>query len=237
MKRITELLRQFKAVFGSLRPSAMQQIYREFMEDKEKSGLMMLHRDDIYATGAPIHTTSTYMVELISRYAGKEIVDIGCAYGNYCKELNKMGFDCMGIDFNLDYCKEASKEITVCAMEAENLGFADKSVDTIVMSEVLEHIQNPYKALEEIVRVTRKNFILSVPNLDPVVECVKYNVVMHHFLEPTHVNFFTRAMLERFLKKYFPYVRVFEYGQFFNLSGKRLYYHLAAVASFEENNE
>lgn len=233
MKSVVELLRQFKAVFSSLRPSVIQQIYREFMEEKEKIGLMMLHRDDIYAAGAPIYTTSSYMVDFIETHAGKKILDIGCAYGNYCKKLQKKNFECIGIDANLDYCSKAHKGIPVCAMEAENLGFGNKSVDTIIMSEVLEHIRNPYKALEEVVRVARKNYILSVPNLDPIVECVKYNVVMHHFLEPTHVNFFTQAMLERFLKQYFPYVAIFQYGQFFNLSGKRLYYHLAALASFE----
>jgi hypothetical protein len=81
--------------------------------------------------------------------------------------------------------------------------------------------------------VIRKNLILTVPNLGPMADCVEHNLVMHHCLETTHFNFFTKKMLERFLRGFFPHVVVGEFGQFFNISGKELYYHLYAVAAFD----
>ena len=115
-------------------------------------------------------------------------------------------------------------------MSAESLQFDDNSFDTVIMFEVLEHLRNPDKALSEVKRVTRNNLVLTVPNLGPIVDCVEHNVVMHHFLEATHYNFFTKTMLERFLLDFFPHVEVREFGQFFDSSGEKLFYHLSAVA-------
>ncbi|MCP5104348.1 MAG: class I SAM-dependent methyltransferase, partial [bacterium] len=181
-----------------------------------------------------ITVPSYEMLDVIDKHAGKRILDIGCGHGVYGKDLLKKGYEYTGIEANEVYVREAKKHVDARHMEAESLDFPDNHFDSAVMFEVLEHLEDPYAALSEIVRVVRKNLIVSVPNIGPIVDCVEYNVVMHHFMESTHVNFFTEPMLERFLKNYFPYVKVMEFGQFFNLFGSNLYYHLAAVASFEK---
>ncbi len=217
-----------------IRNHVMKKIYADYFKLHEDRKSIMLNRVDLYSPGPPISVPSYEMLDLIEKYAGKTVLDIGCGHGVYGKELIKKGFEYTGIESNESYVKEAAKYVNAKHMRAEKLEFPDKSQDTVVMFEVLEHLEEPYTSLEEIVRVTRKNLIVSVPNIGPIVECVEYNVVMHHFLESTHVNFFTKNMLERFLKKYFPYVRVMEFGRFFNLSGSKLNYHLAAIASFEK---
>ncbi len=208
----------------------------DFFRLHEEKKTLMLHRVDLYSPGPPITVPSFEMLDFIYKHAGKKILDIGCGHGVYGKELIKKDYEYIGIEANGEYVKEASRHVDARLMRAEKLDFPDKSIDTVIMFEVLEHLEDPYAALEEIVRVTRKNVLISVPNIGPMVDCVEYNVVMHHFLESTHVNFFTSGMLKRFLKKYFPYVKVSEFGQFFNLSGSKLNYHLAAVASFEKNS-
>jgi 2-polyprenyl-3-methyl-5-hydroxy-6-metoxy-1,4-benzoquinol methylase len=212
----------------------MKKIYMDFFKLHEEQQTVMLHRVDLYSPGPPITVPSYEMLDLIHKHAGKSILDIGCGHGVYGKELIKKGHEYTGIETNEEYVKEAKKHVNVLHMQAEKLDFPDKHFDTVIMFEVLEHLEDPYKAMSEIVRVTRKNLVVSVPNVGPLVDCVEYNVVMHHFMESTHVNFFTKTMLERFLKKYFPYVKVKEFGQFFNLSGSKLYYHLAGIASFEK---
>lgn len=224
-------LRQKKRV---IRNPKLKKIYSDYFIFHEEKKPSMLHRADFYSPGPPITVPSFEMLALIDKYAGETILDVGCGHGVYGKELLKKGYRYTGIEANEEYVEEARKHVHVHCMRAEKLEFPDKNFDTVILLEVLEHLEDPYTALSEILRVTRENLIVSVPNISPMKECVEYNVVMHHFLESTHVNFFTKNMLERFLKKYFPYVLVKEFGQFFNLSGAKLYYQLAAVASFKE---
>ena len=233
MRTITQILRQFKAILKPSFTSGMKKIYSDFFKLHEENQVLMLHRDALYTPGPPHKHFSQKMLDLVQKYAGKQVLDIGCGHGVNCIELNKRGFKCIGIEINEQYVQEAQKYIEAYRMRAEKMDFPDKSFDTTIMLEVLEHLEDPYKALEEVVRVTRKNLILSVPNIEPLETLVEFNVIMHHFFECTHLNFFTKSMLERFLKKYFPYVKVGEFGQFFNISGKKLYYHLNAIASFE----
>ena len=236
MRTIAEILRQLKAILKPSSPSGIKKVYADFFKLHEDNRVPMLHRKDLYTPGPPHKHFSQKMLDLVQKYGGKEVLDIGCGHGVNCIELNKRGFHCIGIEINEDYVGEAQKYIEAHLMRAEKLQFPDKSFDTVIMLEVLEHLENPYAALEEIVRVTRKNLILSVPNIEPLETCVEYNVIMHHFFEVTHLNFFTKSMLKRFLEQYFPYVEVGEFGQFFNISGRKLYYHLSAVASFEKIN-
>ncbi len=233
MRSLSHILRQLKAVFTPTSSGGIRKIYSDFFQLHEDNQVDMLHRKDLYTSGPPHKHFSQRMLELVERYGGDRILDVGCGHGVNCIELNNRGYHCVGIEVNPDYASEAKKHVEAYHMNAEKLNFPDKSFDTVIMLEVLEHIEDPDAALKEIVRVARKNLILSVPNLSPLEVCVEYNVIMHHFFETTHLNFFTKSMLERFLLKYFPFVKVGEFGQFFNISGRRLYYHLTAVASFE----
>ncbi|MCP4219361.1 MAG: methyltransferase domain-containing protein [bacterium] len=231
---LSELWHRWKQHKQIIRNHVMKKIYQDFFDLHEERKSMMLHNVDLYSPGPPITVPSYEMLDLVEKYAGKTILDIGCGHAVYGKELLKKGFNYTGIEANEAYAKVAGQSVDATLMRAESLGFKDKSFDTVMMFEVLEHLDDPYTSLEEIVRVTRKNLILTVPNISPMIECVEYNVVMHHFLESTHVNFFTGKMLERFLKQYFPYVEVTEFGRFFNLSGSKLNYHLKAIASFDK---
>jgi 2-polyprenyl-3-methyl-5-hydroxy-6-metoxy-1,4-benzoquinol methylase len=233
MNGFSRILRQLKAIIKPPMGSGMRKIYTDFFNHHERANAKMLHRKDLYTPGPPHQHFSPKMLELVTHYAGEKILDIGCGHGVNCQELNRRGYQCTGIEANEAYARESMKHIEAYHMKAEKLDFPDKSFDTVIMLEVLEHLEDPYAALAEIVRVARKNLILSVPNIEPLGVCVEYNVIMHHFFEPTHLNFFTHPMLERFLSDYFPHVQVGQFGQFFNISGRRLFYHLSGVASFE----
>lgn len=243
IRRLKRLIRRTPRATGAfvtappecsiIRNPELRRLYEGFLATKEQEGLTMLHREDIYGSGPPVSSPSPLFVDLATRYAGRRVLDVGCGIGVYCRELQQRGHECVGIEFNRDYVAQARKHIDARYMSAENLEFEDQSFDTVIMFEVLEHLKNPDRAMAEIRRVTRTNVVLTVPNLGPIVDCVEHNLIMHHFLEATHYNFFTRTLLDRFLRQFFPEVRVEEIGKFFNLSGKDLFYHLFAVASAE----
>jgi ubiquinone/menaquinone biosynthesis C-methylase UbiE len=56
------------------------------------------------------------------------------------------------------------EHVAAQAMDATHLRFADESFDVVTMLEVLEHIPQAQRALDEAVRVARRFLVLSVPS-------------------------------------------------------------------------
>jgi len=191
------------------------------------------HRENIYGSGPPADVVSEEMLDFVIENAGRTILDVGCGIGAYIKRLEEKEFECVGIENNLEYVRIAKERgLDVRKMDARKLAFADRSFDTVIMIEVLEHVLEVDKVLSEVKRVTRKNFIVSVPNIGVLPYMAKYNVAPWHILEATHVNFFTKKILENTLRKYFRKVLVEEYGRFaLWIEEKELFYHLRAIAT------
>jgi hypothetical protein len=80
--------------------------------------------------------------------------------------------------------------------------------------------------------VIRGRALFSVPNLEILPYLHEWGVVPWHLLEADHKNFFTRASLRTLLRKYFPHVEVFPYGEhpLKTRDGIPLHVHLFAVA-------
>ena len=137
------------------------------------------------------------------KHAGKKILDFGCATGDYCLELKKFGFECVGVDINEEYIKIArEKEVDAYIIE-DQLPFSDNSFDTVILIEVLEHIVDPDKVLEEAKRVAKKNILITVPNCEGFEKLKRYNLTYAHFLAIDHKLFFTKDSLEQLLSKHF----------------------------------
>jgi SAM-dependent methyltransferase len=110
-----------------------------------------------------------------------------------------MGFWAVGCDLNYyDEWKTAGNNNFVVGT-AVKLPFCDKSFNSTIAFEVLEHIQDPDQALTEIARCTKEHLILSVPNCDINNNLRKYDLAMAHWTDPTHCNFFTKDSLVGFL--------------------------------------
>ena len=154
---------------------------------------------------------SSELVNFAMRHAGNRVLDIGCATGEYIQRLKDQGFECIGVDANPDYAKKANaKGIEAYCMDAKHLEFPDKSFDTTLLFEVLEHIDNPSEVLEEAKRVSRKNVLITVPNCTGFDKLSQMGLTFEHMLEKDHVNFFTKSDLEGLLSEQFKYFEVSE---------------------------
>ena len=103
------------------------------------------------------------------------ILDIGCGHR---KAPNSIGVDIkrtQGVDIIADVCR---------------LPFKDESIDEIICSEVLEHVADLVKAMEEIHRVLKPGgkVMIKVPHVKS----------LDAFRDPTHKNFFTIATMDYF---------------------------------------
>ncbi|MGE3609205.1 MAG: class I SAM-dependent methyltransferase [Bacteriovoracaceae bacterium] len=103
-----------------------------------------------------------YIFNLMEKFRGKKILDMGCGEGVFVKELKAKGFDIQGLDFN--YESDLVKKGSILAAP-----YADQSFDVILCLDVIEHLnpEDQPKAVAEINRLLKPGgkFICSLPNL------------------------------------------------------------------------
>jgi SAM-dependent methyltransferase len=150
------------------------------------------------------------ILEFVKTRAGRRIVDLGCGTGGYALMLQRAGFEVTALDSNPAHVAAATT-LGVPAFEVDGaLPFADHSVDTVVMIEVLEHVPDEALAplLEEVGRIVRTNVLLTVPDCGDVSRMRDVGVTLEHFLASDHVQFFTAGSLGALLSEFFPKVEI-----------------------------
>lgn len=97
------------------------------------------------------------------------ILDVGCGEGFTLERLRKakIGKHLEGVDY-LDLAiklgKKEHPKLILKKGSIYDLKYKANSFDVVICSEVLEHVDDPQKGLEELVRVSKKYVVLSVPN-------------------------------------------------------------------------
>jgi len=153
--------------------------------------------------------------EHIARYsftakfvANKQVLDVGCGSGYGSDILANAGAaKVIGVDISEEtilYCQKYYKQSNLKFEQGDctSLKFKEKSFDVIVALELIEHIENEQKFLNETKRLLKKNgiLILSTPNkethgLDHPLEGKQKN--------PFHVKEYTEKELLLTLNKFF----------------------------------
>jgi ubiquinone/menaquinone biosynthesis C-methylase UbiE len=94
----------------------------------------------------------------------KEILDVGCGWG---RELIRLE-DAVGVDICLPFLKTARNYTrnTVTLADAHYLPFRDGSFDFVVISEVVEHMEQPMRVMNELKRVLKPKgrLLIQTPN-------------------------------------------------------------------------
>lgn len=89
---------------------------------------------------------------ILKRIKGKEILDIGCGAGHFLNLADSKGYSTSGIEDNADLIglskKIYGKDLGIKKGRVEDLATLNKKFDTIVMIDVLEHIEKDEEALK-----------------------------------------------------------------------------------------
>jgi SAM-dependent methyltransferase len=161
-------------------------------------------RDDFYQPGLPAEPGRHYgaFVRFARRHAGPVALDLGCGFGAYSCALMEEGVRCFGCDINMEYLRKAAAHGLPVANVDTILPFQDRSFDTVLMFEVLEHVTNFEPLLAEAFRVARKNVLITVPNSENIEQMRGNDVTYAHMLSSDHVNFFDSETLDAQLRRY-----------------------------------
>ncbi len=101
-----------------------------------------------------------YLLNILPKDKTLTILDLGCGYKpfKYLFEENGIVADYIGVDFS----SENAEPDFIVDLNKENLPFENEAFDLIIISEVLEHIYNPFHVLDEAIRVLKKGGLIYI---------------------------------------------------------------------------
>ena len=148
------------------------------------------------------------LLSLVRSCAPGTILDAGCGEGiNLLTLVGIGGWELTGIDLDTDslqIARDALPEtVSLDHGDLEALPYPDRSFDLVIGTEVLEHVDDPSAALREMVRVSRRSLILSVPR-EPIWRIA--NVSRGRYWSrlgntPGHVNHWSGRRFVRFCER------------------------------------
>jgi 2-polyprenyl-3-methyl-5-hydroxy-6-metoxy-1,4-benzoquinol methylase len=136
------------------------------------------------------------------------VLDVGCATGYLARLLSARGCSVTGLDSNAKALQLAGKFCDrTLAADLDSVAltdlFPDDSFDVIIFADVLEHLRNPWKVLDDARRLLghRGHAVVSIPNI--AHGAIRLALLKGHFdysefgiLDNTHLRFFTRRTIE-----------------------------------------
>jgi ubiquinone/menaquinone biosynthesis C-methylase UbiE len=192
--------------------------------DKELAG----ERDDMLK---PETTGKRGAYEHIQRYrfairkigSNKKVLDLGCGTGYGSGLLYKGGNEVHGIDISqkaVDYAKRNYPGPKYICRSGEKLPFKNNYFDAVTIFDVIEHIHNSKKTLDEVYRVLKRNgnIFISTPNKRHFGNMFKHFLFQKPYPEKVHIDniyhikeFYYDEFIS-FLKNH-KFKIIFQYGQ------------------------
>ena len=173
----------------------------------------VLHRDHIYGSGPPNIQVHPHVAELAKELKGP-VLDFGCGRGALMYELLDAGIEVRGLELDSAIIRQAiqaDKSHLITLYDGSfPAPFADRSFESVVCSEVLEHIPDYGSALKEIARLAAGRALFTVPDASAIPIGFRHGSVPWHLMEATHVNFFNQESFEQALKPHFSQI---EFGR------------------------
>lgn len=162
----------------------MQHGKKEF--DKNYFGIF--HKKYDYAELSYYYRWFNGWVNLFAKFlplkegGNRKVLEIGCSIGAFSKHLKQRGFDVEAVDiskFIITRAQILQKDISFKVMDIEREIKIKKKYDYIFALEVLEHLQNPTKALANIKRLLNPNGVLIFSTPTPSKQTLA---------DPMHIN-------------------------------------------------
>lgn len=143
-----------------------QDFYNDVKYFKQMYGRFKLHPSQVWH-----RIVARRRLKLISRFKPKgKLLDTGCGYGIFLAVAKQNGWLVWGVELSKPACEYAQSlyQLNIFNGELENANLPDQFFDVITIWDVLEHIPNPAKFLNQVRRTIKSDgyLALSTPNID-----------------------------------------------------------------------
>jgi 2-polyprenyl-3-methyl-5-hydroxy-6-metoxy-1,4-benzoquinol methylase len=143
----------------------------------------------------------------INTNTDQSILDVGCGWGLALEFFKKKGFDCYGFDpapEAVEYVKKRNINIKLAGIEGMNV-FKKNDFNVVTLFNVLEHLPDPEKTINQIHNILSDNSILiiDVPNEfnDFQLAGQKTNNLDEWWVcPPNHLNYFSYDSMKKLLE-------------------------------------
>ena len=135
---------------------------------------------------------------------GLKVLDIGCGDGRYLLEKRRYECECFGVDIDYEALKRLRAKDSSIRTYCGNLqeaGLQNEAFDIVNLDNVLEHITEPGKLLNEVRRVMKKGAVLRV--VVPNSVSFTYGIFCKYWMGldcPRHLYTFSIKNLKRLFR-------------------------------------
>jgi 2-polyprenyl-3-methyl-5-hydroxy-6-metoxy-1,4-benzoquinol methylase len=126
------------------------------------------------------------------------ILDVGCATGNFLREMQRAGWDAVGVEPHpgaADYARQRFG-LPVHAGTLREAALPAASFDVITLIDVLEHLHTPWEDLKEVSRILADEglLVVRIPNLESI-DAKWFGPAWLGWDLPRHLTFVSRLCL------------------------------------------
>lgn len=125
----------------------------------------------------------------------KNILDLGCSFGDFLLAFKNLGLDCFGAEIDsigIESCKKKGITVKKTDLSKDKIDF-NKKFDIIICLETIEHFTDPLNILSNVKRLLAPDGIFVVTTLN---WSLTYKNFFHDY---THVKPYTPRALEKML--------------------------------------
>jgi 2-polyprenyl-3-methyl-5-hydroxy-6-metoxy-1,4-benzoquinol methylase len=149
---------------------------------------------------------------LVAQVPVSRALEIGCGEGELTMRLARRGFQVRGCDISAEIVEEARRRAVDTGIDAvywcqsiERIDVSAEAAPLVVCCEVLEHVDDPVRAVDVLAELARPHLLASVPR-EPIwrlLNLLRARYVRDFGNTPGHVNHWSRRAFRRLLERRF----------------------------------